>query len=163
MLENNSNEENHLTKISDSSNNQSKNSNGLTITTKTQRDIHHLAINKNNKEIKEYIDSLCIDMFTQWEPKLLMDVFILSDHQQKYDIIKHVNKDCVHTIYFNPKVYNKFKGDSYTLLCKDVAPSAINHGYQIVKNGFYDVGALAANRFPCNRCIQYKGDIKCRQ
>ena len=80
MLENNSNEENHSTKISESSKNQSKNSNGLTITTKTQRDIHHLAINKNDKEIKEYIDSLCIDMFTPWEPKLLMDVFILTEH-----------------------------------------------------------------------------------
>ena len=80
MLENNSNEENDSTKISDSSNNQSKNSNGLTITTKTQRDIHHLAINKNDKEIKECIDSLCIDMFTRWEPKLLMDVFLLTEH-----------------------------------------------------------------------------------
>ena len=53
MFENNSNEENDLTKISESSKNQSKNSNDLTITTKTQRDIHHLAMNKNDKEIKE--------------------------------------------------------------------------------------------------------------
>ena len=37
-------EENDSKKILDSSKNQSKNSNGLTITTKTQRDIHHLAI-----------------------------------------------------------------------------------------------------------------------
>ena len=48
--------------------------------TKTQRDIHHLATNKNDKEIKEYIDSLYIDMFSPWEPKLLMDVFILIEH-----------------------------------------------------------------------------------
>ena len=80
MLDNNFNEENDSTKITDSSKNESKNSNGLTITTKTQRDIHCLAINKNNKEIKEYIDSLCIDMFTPWEPKLLMDVYILTEH-----------------------------------------------------------------------------------
>ena len=64
MFDNDSKEENDSTKIIDSSNNQSKNSYGLTITTKTHRDIHHLAINKNNKEIKDYIDSLCIDMFT---------------------------------------------------------------------------------------------------
>ena len=143
MLDNNSNEENDSTKISDSSKNQSKNSNGLTITTKTQRDIHHLAINKNDKEIKEYIDSLCIDMFTPWEPKLLMDVFILTEHWQNYDIIKHVNKDCVHTIYFDPQKYsvcNEFKGDGYSLLCKDLATSAINHGYQIINNGFYNFG-----------------------
>ena len=68
MLENNSNEENDSTKISESSKNESKNSNGLTITTKTQRDIHHLAMHKNDKEIKEYIYSLCIDMFSPWRP-----------------------------------------------------------------------------------------------
>ena len=38
MLDINSNEENDLTKISDSSKNESMNSNDLTITTKTQRD-----------------------------------------------------------------------------------------------------------------------------
>ena len=105
-------------------------------------------------------------MFTPWEPKLLMHVFILTEHQQNYDIIKHVNEDCVHTIYFDPQKYpvcNKFKGDGYTLLCKDLATSAINYGYQIVNNTFYNVGGLTDNRFSCNRCIQYKGDIKCRQ
>ena len=50
------------------------------LTTKTQRGIHHLAINKNNKEIKEYIDSLCINMFSPWEPKLLMEVLILTEN-----------------------------------------------------------------------------------
>ena len=65
--------------MSDSSKNQSKNSNGFTITTKTQRDIHHLAINKNDKEIKKYINSLCNDMFTPWEPKLLIGVFLLTE------------------------------------------------------------------------------------
>ena len=67
-------------KISDSSKNESKNSYDLTITTKTQRDIHPLAMNKNDKEIKEYIDSFCINMFSPWVPKLLMDVFMLTDH-----------------------------------------------------------------------------------
>ena len=84
-----------------------------------------------------------------------MDVIILIEHQHDYDIIKHVNKDCV--------TYNKFKGDGYSLLWKDLATSAINHGYQIIKNGFYIVGSLTANRFSCSRCVQYKGDIKCRQ
>ena len=54
-------------KISDSSEIQSKNSNGLTIMTKTQRDFDRLAINKNDKEIKEYIDTLCFNMFSPWE------------------------------------------------------------------------------------------------
>ena len=30
--------------------------------------------------------------------------------------------------------------------------------YEIVKNGFYLVGGLTANRFSCSRCIQYKGN-----
>ena len=80
LLHNNSKEKNDATKISDSRTNESKNSNGLTIMNKTQRDIHQLAINKNDKRIKEYIDSLCIDMFTPWEPQLLMDVFLLTEH-----------------------------------------------------------------------------------
>ena len=79
MLDNNSKGENDLAKISDSSKNQSKNSNGFTITTKTQKDSHPVAIDKNDKEIKEYIDYLCIDLFTPWEPKLLMYVFILTE------------------------------------------------------------------------------------
>ena len=105
-------------------------------------------------------------MFSPWKPKLLMDVFILTEHMENYDIIKHVNEDCVHTIYFDPQKYpvrNKFKGEGYSLLCKDLATSSINHGYQIVRNGFYVVGGSTANRFSCSRCIQYKGDIKCRQ
>ena len=71
-----------------------------------------------------------------------MDVFILTEHQQDYDVINYVNEDCVHMIYFDPQknpVCNKFKGEGYTLQCKDLATSAINHGYQIVKNGFYVV------------------------
>ena len=135
LLDNNYKEENDATKISDSSKNQSKYSNGLTITTKTQRDIHHLAINKNNKEIKVYVDSLCIDMFSPRRLKLLMYVSILTEHKHNYVIIKDFKEDCVHTLYFDPRKYpvcNKFKGEGHSLLCKDLAISAINHGYQIV-------------------------------
>ena len=77
-----------------------------------------------------------------------------------------MNKDCVHNMYFEPQKYpvcNKLKGDGYSLLCKDLETSAINHGYQIVKNRSYIVGGLTDNRFFCSRCIQYKGDIKCLQ
>ena len=49
------------------------------------------------------------------------------------------------------------------LLCKDLATSAINHGYQNVKNGLYIVGGLSVKGFSCSKCIQYKGDIKCQQ
>ena len=62
-----------------------------------------------------------------------------------------MNKDYVHTIYFDPQkhpVCNKFKGEGYSLLSKDLISSAINHGYQIVKNDLYIVGDLTANRFP---------------
>ena len=54
-------------------------------------------------------------------------------------------KDCVQTIYCDPRKYpvcNKFKGEDYSLLCNDLATSAINHGYQIVKNGFMLLAVL---------------------
>ena len=38
-----------------------------------QVSIHH-----NNSKIKEYIDSVCMDMFSSYELKHLMDVCILS-------------------------------------------------------------------------------------
>ena len=80
--------------------------NDLTIMNKTQRDIHHLAINKNDKELKEFIDSLCFVTFSS--PNLLMCVFILAEHQHYYDIIKHVDEDCVHTIYVDPQKYSVY-------------------------------------------------------
>ena len=88
-----------------------------------------------------------------------MDVFVLTEHRQIYDIIKHVNKDCVHTIYFDPQkypVYNKFKGDNYSLLCKDLATSAINRGYQIVKNAFYIIDGVTLIGFPVTDAFNIK-------
>ena len=35
-----------------------------------------LSVHHNNFKIKEYIDSVCMEMFTPWEPKLFMDVCI---------------------------------------------------------------------------------------
>ena len=101
-------------------------------------------------------------MFSPWITQLLMDVFILTQHHEGFDIIKHVNQDCLHRIYFDPQKYNvnnQFEGEGYDLLRKDLATSAINQGYQIVKNGFYLVGGLTANRFSCSRCIKYKGNV----
>ena len=53
----------------------------------------------------------------------------------------------VYTRYTPQKypVCNKFKGEGYSLLRNDLAISTINHGYQIVKNGFYVVGSLTAS------------------
>ena len=82
LLDNDSKEEIDATKISNSSKNPSKTSNSLTIMTTIQRDIHHLAINKNDKEIK---DSFCFDMFSLWEPNLEINIFILTEYQQDYD------------------------------------------------------------------------------
>ena len=96
-------------------------------------------LNNNDQKLMDYIDSVCLDMFSPWEPKLLMDVFILSEHHENYNIIKHVNQDCLHRIYFDPQKYhvtNQFQGEIYDLLCKDLATSAIKQGYQIVKMVF---------------------------
>ena len=62
-------------------------------------------------------------------------------------------------VYIGYIVSNQFQGNGDDLLCKDLVTSAINQGYQIVKNGFYLVGCLTAKRFSCSRCIQYKGNI----
>ena len=43
-----------------------------TLTVPEEISIHH-----NNLKIKEYIDSVYIDMFAPWNPKLLMGVFTL--------------------------------------------------------------------------------------
>ena len=45
----------------------------------------------NDKNQKEFIDSVCSEMLSPWEPKLLMDVFILAKHHKDYNVIKHVN------------------------------------------------------------------------
>ena len=54
----------------------------------------------------EYIDSVCSEMFSPWVPKLLMDAFILTQHHEGYDIIKHVNQDCLRWVYFDPQKYS---------------------------------------------------------
>ena len=95
-----------------------------------------------------------------------MNLFVLAEYWQDYDIINHMNEDCVQTIYFHPPKYIVLKicnweGDS--LLYKDLVTSAINEVYQIVRNGFSIVGGLTAKRFSCSRQIVYKGDITCQQ
>ena len=107
----------------------------------------------------EYIDSVCSEMFSPWVPRVLMDVFILTQHYEGYDIIKHVNQDCLHRyrVYFDPQKYpisHQFQGNGYDLFCNDLATSAIKQGYQIVKNGFYFVGSLTGNRLSCSQCIK---------
>ena len=85
-----------------------------------------------------------------------MNFFILTEHHEGYDIIKHVNQNCLHRVYFDPQKYpvsNQFQGNGYDLFREDLATSAIRQGYQIVKNGFYPVDGLTANKFSCSRCI----------
>ena len=53
----------------------------------------------------EYIDSVCSEMFSPCEPKLLMDIFILTQHHEGYDIIKDINQVCLHRVCFNPQNY----------------------------------------------------------
>ena len=58
-----------------------------------------ISIHHNNFKIKEYFDSVCMDMFAPWEPKLLMDVCILSHKCKYYNIIKHINEEISYIIY----------------------------------------------------------------
>ena len=78
--------------------------------------------NNNKRKLMEYIDSVYSEIFSPWVPKLLMDV-ILIQHYEGYDIIKHVNQDCLRRVYFGPQKYpvsNQFQGNGYDLLCKDL-------------------------------------------
>ena len=66
--------------------------------------------------IKKANNTLILYVLIPLEPKLLMDVYILTECWQNYDIIKHVNEDSVHMTYFDPQKYpvsNKFKGEGY--------------------------------------------------
>ena len=75
--------------------------------------------NKNDINLMEYIDSVCSEIFSLWGPKLFMDIFILTQHHEDYDIIKHVNQYYLHRVYFDPQKYpvsNQFQGDGYDLL-----------------------------------------------
>ena len=79
--------------------------------------------NNNDSKLMEYIDSVCSEMFSPWVSNLLMDVFILTQHYKGCDIIKHVNQDCSHRVYFDPQKYPVsilFQGNGYDLLYKDL-------------------------------------------
>ena len=53
----------------------------------------------------ENIDSVSSEIFSSWVPKILIDFFILTQYQEIYDVIKHVNEDFLHTIYIDPQTY----------------------------------------------------------
>ena len=60
--------------------------NGLTKNLKNETVPEEFSIHHNNFKIKEYIDSVCMDMFAPWEPKLLMDLCNLSQKCKDYNI-----------------------------------------------------------------------------
>ena len=53
--------------------------------TKAEKDIHDIAIDKNDDKIK----GLQLEI---WDPKLLINGFILAEDHKDYDIIKHVSE-----------------------------------------------------------------------
>ena len=67
--------------------------NGLTKNIDADKVPDDISIHRDKFKIKEYIDSYSMDMFAPWEPKLLMDVFILSQKCKDYNIIKHINEE----------------------------------------------------------------------
>ena len=112
--------------------------NGLTKNPDADTVPEDISIHQDIFKIKEYIDSYCLDMFSPWEPKLLMDVCILPQKCKDYNIIKHINEEISYFIYFDPKKYlvnDGYEGEGYSLLCNDIATAAIKSGYHIVRNG----------------------------
>ena len=78
-------------------------------------------------------------------------------------LIKHINEDIPLIIYFDPSKYlvkDGYDGDRYSLLCNDIATTAIKEGFHIIRNGYYNIRGSTAQRFSCNRCVLYKGDVK---
>ena len=55
-----------------------------------------------------------------------------------------------------------YEGEGYSLLCNDIATAAIKSGYHIIRNGYYTIRGSTAQRFSCNKCVPYKGDVKHR-
>ena len=45
-------------------------------------------------------------------------------------------------------------------MCNDVVTPALKDGYHIIQNGYYTKCSSTVQRFSCNRCDPYKGDIK---
>ena len=46
------------------------------------------------------------------------------------------------------------------LLCNNIATTAIKDEYHIIRYGYYTICSSTAQRFSCNRCVPYKGDVK---
>ena len=79
--------------------------------------------------------------------------------------MKHINEDISYVIYFDPSKYSVkdgYDGDWYSLLCNNIATTAIQDGYHIIKNEYYSICSSTAQRCSCNRCVPYKGDMKHR-
>ena len=93
-------------------------------------------------------------------PKLLIDVCILSQKYKDYNIIKHINEEI---FYFDPSKYSVkdlYDGDGYSLLCNNITTTAIKDGYHIIRNGYYSIRGLTAQRIACIMCVPYKGNVK---
>ena len=106
-----------------------------------------------------------MDIFAPWEPKLLMNICILSQKCKDYNIIKHINEDVSYIIYFNPSkhsVKDGYDGDGFSLLCNNIPIIALKDGYHIIRYEFYTIHGSTVKRFSCNSCVPYKGDVKHR-
>ena len=97
--------ESNYIKLPQNKDNLNEGKNGLTIMLSKEELNSNFPFNKNDRKLMEYIDSVCSKMFSPWVPKILMDIFILTQHYEGYDFIKHVNQDCLHMIYFDPQKY----------------------------------------------------------
>ena len=79
-------------KLPENKNYFNKGKNGLTVKTSKEEVNSNFPFNQYDRKLMEYIDSVSSEMFSPWLPKLLMDVFILTQHYEGYDIIKHKSR-----------------------------------------------------------------------
>ena len=80
-----------------------------------------------DSNMKNYIDSTYSDMFSPWQPKFWLDVFILTEYQKFYNIIKVVleNISTKFKLLLQNILFYKYQEDFYSLFCTDFVTSAI--------------------------------------
>ena len=83
--------------------------NGSTKNLDTDIVPEEISIHHNKFKINKYIDSYCMDMFAPWEPKLLMDICILSQKCKDYNIIKHIDEEILTNTAVGSAKYGQIK------------------------------------------------------
>ena len=82
-----STDKSNYVKVLENKDNDNKKKDFTIMSSKEQID-SNFPCNNNDMNLMKYMDSVCSEIFSPWVPKLLMEVFILTQHHEDYSIIK---------------------------------------------------------------------------